>query len=100
MVGRLRIMVESVNSRGTRHAVDAEKYTAMRLAILNVLPEKPPGFTFPELMDALRPLLPHLLWPGGEKAMWWAKTVQLDLEARDEIKRTPGKPPHWYKGKE
>jgi hypothetical protein len=26
--------------------------------------------------------LPQNLFPGGAKAGWWAKTVQLDLEAR------------------
>jgi hypothetical protein len=34
-------------------------------------------------------LLPGDLFPGGEKAGWWVKAVQLDLEAKQVIARTP-----------
>jgi len=32
------------------------------------------------------------LFPGGAKAGWWLKAVQLDLEARGLIQRGPVKP--------
>jgi len=43
---------------------------------------------------------PHLseeLFPGGAKAGWWAKTVQLDLEAQGKWVREDTKPLRWYK---
>jgi len=42
-----------------------------------------------------RALLPHLpadLFPGGAKAGWWMKTVQLDLETKGIITREKTKP--------
>jgi hypothetical protein len=36
--------------------------------------------------------LPVELFPGGAKAGWWAKTVQLDLEAKGIIAREKAKP--------
>jgi hypothetical protein len=32
-----------------------------------------------------------------EKAGWWIKTVQLDLEAKGFISRTQMKPLHWFR---
>jgi hypothetical protein len=37
----------------------------------------------------LKAHLPADLFPGGEKAGWWVKAVQLDLEAKRVIARTP-----------
>jgi hypothetical protein len=39
--------------------------------------------------------LPRDLFPGGAKAGWWAKTVQLDQEAKGTIVRDTGKPLRW-----
>jgi hypothetical protein len=47
--------------------------------------------------DRITPLLPTDLFPGGEKRGWWIKTVQLDLEAKDEIERSDTKPLRWYR---
>ncbi len=72
--------------------MDADKYQAMREAILAVLPETEPGLTVAEVKARLVPLLPEALFPGGDKAGWWLKGVQLDLEARGLIARENGKP--------
>ena len=78
--------------------VNAEKYHAMRKVLLRVLPKKQPGMTWAEVLTAIQPHLPQGLWPKGEKAGWWAKTVQLDLEARGAIRREPdAKPLRWYR---
>jgi hypothetical protein len=46
----------------------------------------------------VKPLLPKKLWPKGEKDGWWQKTVQLDLEAKGQLKRDPkSKPMKWYR---
>jgi hypothetical protein len=45
---------------------------------------------------AVLPFLPEEVFPGGEKAGWWAKTVQLDLEARRIVVRdVTAKPLRW-----
>ncbi len=41
--------------------------------------------------------LPQGLFPDGVRAGWWAKTVQLDLEAKQLIKRTDERPLRLHK---
>lgn len=79
-------------SPGKTYRVDAVKFAAMKAAVLDVLPAAPPGMTPAELIAAVRPGLPQDLFPGGDTAGWWVKTVQLDLEAKAILKRAP-KPP-------
>ena len=82
------IEIENFTSPGHRTKVNAAKFTAMREAYLAVLPDAPPGLTPGQIIDALRPTLPQDLFPGGEKAGWWSKAVQLDLEAKGIIARS------------
>ena len=72
--------------------MDAANYQAMRRTLLKVLPRRSPGFTLAEMFRAMLPHLPAGLFPGGAKAGWWMKTVQLDLEAKGIIKREKTKP--------
>lgn len=92
------VIVENVNVPGYTARVDAEKYHAVREAILQVTPATPPGLTAKEMLACLAPVLPSHLWPGSEKAGWWQKTVQLDLEAKGLLTRvsTPA-PLRWYR---
>jgi hypothetical protein len=82
------IEIENFTTPGHKYKVNAAKFTAMRNAYLAVLPDAPPGLTPGQIIDALRPTLPQDLFPGGEKAGWWAKAVQLDLEAKGTIARS------------
>jgi hypothetical protein len=92
------IQVENINTPGKTATVNAEKYHAMRKAMLKALPKKPPGLTFDEMIKAVLPLLPEALWPQGQKAGWWVKTVQLDLEAKGLIARDrKSKPLRWHR---
>ena len=72
--------------------MDRAKYGAMRAALLAVLPTKAPGLTVAEAKAALLPGLDQALFPGGDKAGWWLKAVQLDLEAKGVIERAKGSP--------
>lgn len=92
-----KIAVENVNCPGQTTNVDATKYVAMKKVLLKVLPKKPPGLTQKEMLEAIKPHLPEDLWPGGEKSGWWAKCVQLDLEAKEIIVRTDSKPLTWHR---
>jgi hypothetical protein len=87
-----KIMIENVISPGHTQRVDRAKYMAMRKALIAVLPARPPGITVAEAKAALLPRLPNTLFPSGDKAGWWLKAVQLDLEAKGTIARGPGKP--------
>ena len=92
------IEVENVNHPGKTSRVNAEKYRAMKKALLQALPEGKPGLTQAEIGEAVLPYLPEDLWPGGEKSMWWVKAVQLDLEAKGIMSRdTSSSPTRWYR---
>ncbi|WDR02238.1 hypothetical protein PSQ19_16610 [Devosia algicola] len=84
-----KITVENVGQPGKTYQVDAAKFTAMRAAVLKVLPSEPPGMAVADIIAAVKPDLPQDLFPGGETAGWWVKSVQLDLEAKKTIARTP-----------
>ena len=92
-----KIEIENVNCPGRVTNVDAEKYSAMRKVLLQVIPKQPPGLTQSEMQAAVLPFLPQELWPDGQKSKWWAKTVQLDLEAKGLLLRTGRKPLTWHR---
>ena len=87
-----KIAIENVNHPGRTSNVDAAMYEAMRKAVLKVLPAREPGFTVAELQAAVVAHLPQDLYPGGAKAGWWVKAVQLDLEAKGVVRRTRTSP--------
>ncbi len=87
-----QIEVHNVLQPGKTYRVDADKYAAMRKACLAVMPAGPPGATPAALQKALLAHLDPALFPGGAKAGWWMKCVQLDLEAQGVIRRADGAP--------
>ena len=96
-MARQRINVENVNHPGKQTQVDARLYEAMRKAYLEVVPDAAPGITLAEIGARLAPHLPEDLFPGSARAGWWAKTVQLDLEAKGLIRRTRTSPIRLHK---
>ena len=92
-----KIEVENINTPGRTERVDAAKYHAMRAAMLAALPVGPPGLTAAEAKAAALPHLPEALFPGGATAGWWLKAVQLDLEAKGLVTRTPTKPLRFHR---
>jgi hypothetical protein len=90
--GAKRVEVQNVNHPGARRSVAAAPYLAMRRAMLEVLPRQAPGLTLVALARAIGPRLPPSIFPGGAKAGWWLKAVQLDLEAKRVIVRDGGSP--------
>jgi hypothetical protein len=87
-----KIDVENVIRPGKTYRVDAGKYQAMRQAYLKVLPSTAPGLTPAEILQRVPAHLPQDLFPGGARAGWWSKAVQLDLEAKGVIARAKGSP--------
>lgn len=87
-----KIEILNVGQPGKSYKVDKAKFEAMRTAVLGALPPSPPGMTPADLIQKVKPGLPADLFPGGEKAGWWVKAVQLDLEARGKIARAERPP--------
>jgi hypothetical protein len=87
-----KIEVQNVNHPGVVSQVDAEMYDAMKRAYLKILPKTSPRLTLAETAERLKAHLPEELFPDGAKAGWWAKTVQLDLEAKGVVAREKSKP--------
>lgn len=92
-----RVVVENVNVPGQATRLDAGMYNAMRQAMLKATPAKAPGLTQSEMRVAVLPHLPADLFPGGAKSGWWAKAVQLDLEAKGVLVREDTKPLRWHR---
>ncbi|MGY4397476.1 hypothetical protein ACVWZA_002670 [Sphingomonas sp. UYAg733] len=63
-----RIAIENVIQPGKTYNVDAEKFAAMRDAMLASLPTSLQGMTVPALKAAVLPRLLDSLFPGGDKA--------------------------------
>lgn len=91
-----KIEIENFTSPGRTMRVDRAKFDAMRGALLAVLPASSPGLTVNDAKAALLPKLPQSLFPNGEKAGWWLKAAQLDLEAKGTIRREDTKPLRLY----
>jgi hypothetical protein len=87
-----RIALRNINHPGSVQRLDAERVAEVRRAYLSVLPDASPGLTIAEAEKRLIPLLPPGLFPNGVKAGWWAKAIQLDLEARGVIVREAVRP--------
>lgn len=87
-----KMKIENVLQPGKTYTVNAEMFEAMRTAFLACVPDTGQGATPAEIQQAVIPLLPQDLFPGGEKAGWWAKAVQLDQEAKGVIRRAPTAP--------
>ena len=92
-----KIEIENFTSPGRVYRVDRAKFEAMRDALLAVLPSAKPGIAVAEAKALLLPKLPQDLFPGGEKAGWWLKAAQLDLEAKGIIQRELSKPMRLFK---
>jgi hypothetical protein len=82
-----KIAVKNINHPGQVRLVDGDMYAAMKRAFLKTLPVTSPGLTLLEVRERLLAYLPERLFPEGAKAGWWAKTVQLDLEAKGIVVR-------------
>lgn len=92
-----KIKVENVNVPGKFTNVNAVKYKAMEKAFLKIMPDSSPGLTQKQIQIKVKAHLPDCIFPQGATSGWWAKTVQLNLEAKGIVKREMCKPLRWHK---
>lgn len=92
-----KYLMENVVSPSHKVRVDADKFFAMKAAVLAALPTEAPGITPAELRQKIAPILSQEHFPGGEKAGWWMKGVQLDLEFKGLVARGGTKPVRIYR---
>lgn len=90
-----KVAVENVNLPGQVTNVDAAKYNAMKSAMMTVMSADPK--TAHDIKETAKAYLPDDLFPGGATSGWWAKCVQLDLEAKGVLTRHATKPLSWSK---
>ena len=83
----------NVNTGRPSTHVTPQKYYPVREAILKTLPDDEKGMACEELTKAIAPHLSRDLFPHMGSVRWYAKTVQLDLEARGLIERIPKSKP-------
>src|SRR4030088_2564444 len=91
-MANIKIEVQNLNHPDLIKSVDAAMYAAMRKAYLAVVPEGGPGLTLDAIRERLPAVLSEGLIPGGAKANWGAKTVQLDREAKGFVVRDKSSP--------
>lgn len=72
--------------------IDAERYDAMKIALLAVIPKTGDGVRFSDLEALVKKRLPKAAFVGAS-IPWYATVVKLDLEARGLIRRVPGSSP-------
>ena len=87
-----KIEVQNVNHPGRLSLVDARMYVDMRRAFLAVVPIGTPGLTVAQIQELVKGR-----FPADANASWWAKTVQLDLEAKGIIARERSSPIRLYR---
>ncbi|MDK1384254.1 hypothetical protein QN224_02395 [Sinorhizobium sp. 8-89] len=92
-----RIIVENIIRPGKTNSVDAERYAAMKAALLTVIPAEVPGLTLAEIRERIFAHLSDEKFPDGKGVSWWSKTVQLDLEAKGVIAREKTSPIRLHK---
>ncbi len=95
-----RIKVKNVNHPGYSENRNAEKYTIIKDAVLESLAtlDSDGSMSFSELETKVAAIVkekdvPAEMFPKPGSIRWYTKTVQLDLEARDEIERVPEQSP-------
>lgn len=87
------IQARNINNPASRTTINAERYRAMRTALLKTVPRSPEGIAFRALPAAVKKHLRGGRLPGGGSLMWYITVVKLDLEARGLLRRIPDSTP-------
>jgi len=93
-----RITIESITSAHVQR-VDRAKYMAMRERCSTFCRSRRRASPWRQPKTELLKALSAKHFPGGAKAGWWFKAVQLDLEKKGVIRRADRPPVRLYRVK-
>ena len=91
--GEERIQLSHPDPDKEAPRISAEKYQAVRAAILTAVSEDEGGILFKDLAERVSQLLSPQVLENLGSVGWYTTSVKLDLEARGLIKRVPGSKP-------
>ena len=97
MAPQNKIEVENINHPGTARSGRPGHVRCDETSLSQGSSRQIPGLTLAQISERLAGELPQDLFPGGAKAGWWAKTVQLDLEAKGLVRREKASPIRLYR---
>ena len=97
---RVSVKVRAINAPKHAREVDAAKYAPMKRVVLRVFRESDEGLTQRRMFAAIKARIDRSKYRTDGVMRWWAKSVQLDLEARGELVRERGRRPFvWRLGR-
>ena len=76
--------------------VQKDSYDEVKSILKAHMPTQSPGMTQQEMIEMVVQKVSPEIFPEREKAGWWMKTVELDLEARGVVIWEETKPLRWY----
>ena len=88
-----KVLMHNPNTGKPDRRIDADRYEAVRKAILKIVPRGGDGIIFTDLFKAVPAHLPGGKIPRGGAINWYTTVVKLHMEAQGEIRRVPGSKP-------
>ena len=88
-----KVLMHNPNTGQPDRHIDADRYEAVRKAILKAVPRSGPGVIFTDLFKTVPTHLPNGKIPGGGAINWYTTVVKLHMEAQGELRRVPGSKP-------
>jgi hypothetical protein len=92
----VKIEVFNINIPGRSSYVQRDKYEEVKRVLKAYMPKRSPGLTQDELSSLVIEHVSEAVFDDRQKAGWWMKTVELDLEARQVVVREKTKPVRWH----
>ena len=90
------IEVFNINKPGQSSFVRKDKYEEVKRVLKALMPDTSPGLTQDEMAMLVVENVSGTVFEDRNKAGWWMKAVQLDLEARQVMIREKSSPLRWH----
>lgn len=88
-----KVLLHNPNTGQADRHIDADRYAAVRRAILKLVPRSGAGMVFTDLFEAVPEHLPGGKVPRGGAIKWYTTVVKLHMETLGELRRVPGSKP-------
>lgn len=91
-----KVEVFNINKPGQSSFVQKDKYEEVKRVLKSMMPDRSPGLTQDEMAKLVIENVSTTVFEDRNRAGWWMKTVQLDLEARTVMIREKTTPLQWH----